>query len=200
VLSFESFRNAGVHFILQHPTILELIILLMRKRNTQPTPCTTATPQLVRGVPKHLFKQLLTDIEASGGLSEGFLLKRICDQNPLSYGSPNSKRRKQIQNRTDRLKKLSATDYQEYLNFFGVHSSRQTHFLIQPENAAVPELPPSPSIMTTPRRTRMSNSGTPPDSPPLFRSPSLLSSAYRGRALDMNGLVNRDLPPPPLCS
>lgn len=156
----------------------------------------TTTPQLLRGLPKHLFKELLIDIEAAGGLSTNFNLKHLCNQKPHSYGIPNSKLRKQIQNRVDRLKNLTAADYQEYLNFFGIFSARQTHFSSPPEasnHQAHDQLPirrhppPSPSafIMSTPRHVMRSISGT-PDSPPVFRSP-LSTATGRGRALEMNG-------------
>jgi hypothetical protein len=171
-------------------------------------PASTVTPQIVRGLKKHLFKQLLLDIEASGGLSENFQLKHICDQKPTVYSVPTSKIRRQVQNRVNRLKKFSATDYQQYLNVFGILSAHQTNFLRSPAEAndqaqdqvlethRFPPLP-SPSIMSAPHRGRMSTNGTQLDSPSVFRS-SHHSTSIQGR-LEMNsqGSYEGESVPPP---
>jgi len=104
--------------------------------NIAEKPASTVTPQIVCGLKKHLFKPLLLDIEASGGLSANFQLKHFCDQKPTVYSKPNSKIRRQVQNRVNRLKKISATDFQKYLNVFGILlSARQTNFLLSPAAA-----------------------------------------------------------------
>jgi len=68
------------------------------------------------GLPGHIQKQVLQDIEESGGLSFTNL-DRLCKRKPEIFGKTNSPLRRQIQNKVARWKKLERVDcYKLLLN------------------------------------------------------------------------------------
>lgn len=68
-----------------------------------------------RGLPTAVLRELLQDIEDNGGLNENLRLKSLCAKKPDVYGLPASARRRAIQNKTQRLKKMSRVAYLELL-------------------------------------------------------------------------------------
>ena len=89
------------------------------------TPVPTATPAGVRGLPLDVLHQLLQDIEDQGGLHNAFQLKALCARKPDVYGMPASAMRRAIQNKTQRLKKMSRESYLELLLSSGIASFQQ---------------------------------------------------------------------------
>ena len=84
--------------------------------------------QFLRGLPKQTLKQLLLDIEGRGGLEASFKLKALCDLKPDIYGLRGTTQRRAIQNRVNRLKKLTPAEHNKLLIYCGVDSSRHTTF------------------------------------------------------------------------
>lgn len=82
----------------------------------------TAMAAKCRGLPTDVLQQLLQDIEDNGGLHDGFKLKALCARKPDVYGLPASARRRAIQNKTQRLKRMSRVAYLELLLSFGISS------------------------------------------------------------------------------
>ena len=97
-----------------------------RIRSTQPSRTNAA------GLPLHVQKSLLQDIEESGGLglvgcgptstssAKAFCLKRICNRRSNIYGEVGSERRRQVQNKVTRWKCLEQADYFLLLADLGV--------------------------------------------------------------------------------
>ena len=75
-----------------------------------------------RGFPMEALKQLLQDIEDQGGWHETFKLKTLCDAKPDVYGLPGTAMRRAVQNKTQRLKKLSRVAYLELLVSLGINA------------------------------------------------------------------------------
>jgi len=108
-------------------------------RNKRPgTPSTPSTPRSGnrkqnftvtspdgRGLPIPIQKNLLEDIELGGGLST-LNLSRLCTLREDLYGKPNSKTRRQVQNKVDKWKKLSSGDYRDLLQQFGILTRQKT--------------------------------------------------------------------------
>lgn len=82
-----------------------------------------AAEQGSRGLGISLSRQLIQDIDDSGGIKQ-FSLKSICDKKPEFYGSKGTSLRRKVQNKVAKWKALSEEKYQdvrfEYL--FGVSS------------------------------------------------------------------------------
>lgn len=85
-----------------------------------------------RGVPQHVLKQLLSDIEEQGGLQSKFTLRAVCDSKPELYGNKGTLQRRAIQNKTHRLKLLHRGEYLELLAFFGIQSSQGRQRVLEP--------------------------------------------------------------------
>jgi hypothetical protein len=73
------------------------------------------------GVSKHVQKQLLQDIEASGEGIAGFKLRTLLAQKPCVYDTFQSDTHKQFQNKLHQWKLLNAVDCYELLCTLGVH-------------------------------------------------------------------------------
>ena len=82
----------------------------------------TTTDTRCRGVPHNVLHQLLQDIEDHGGLQTAFQLKHLCARKPDVYGLPGTTMRRAIQNKTQRLKKMSRAAYLELLLSLGIDS------------------------------------------------------------------------------
>jgi hypothetical protein len=78
-----------------------------------------------RSLPEHVLKTLAQDIEAAGGIGgresrRPFNLPRICEKREDIYGAPDSSRRKAIQNKVDRWRKLTRAEYSTLLQSLNV--------------------------------------------------------------------------------
>jgi hypothetical protein len=74
-----------------------------------------------------VYKALLVDIEAGGGLHvPTFSCKVICNAKPDTYGNAQSKLRRQVQNKVQKLRCMDELQYQRVLNYFGVASGALT--------------------------------------------------------------------------
>lgn len=80
-----------------------------------------------RGLPVHIQKILLEDIEAAGGLGV-CNLPRICNKRVDIYGNPNSKRRRAVRNKVARWKKLKERQYSRLLEQLGLPESSSNQF------------------------------------------------------------------------
>ena len=69
-----------------------------KSRQSNSSTYTTSKIDEVGGVPFHIQKQLLVDIQAAGGLHVA-ALKQLCDLKPEIYGLPASQFRRKIQNK-----------------------------------------------------------------------------------------------------
>lgn len=63
------------------------------------------------GLSSHVQKQLLQDIERSGGIKSKFSLKNICDSKEDVYGLPVSAQRRSVQNKVEIWKNLPREEY-----------------------------------------------------------------------------------------
>lgn len=70
-----------------------------------------------RGLPLHLQKQLLQDIEEAGGC-KAFKFLHLCDRKPDFYGAPGSERRRQIQNKYYKWSNYTSSKYVKLLKTF----------------------------------------------------------------------------------
>ncbi len=77
-----------------------------------------------RGLPPKVLQQLLQDIEDHGGLHGAFKLKPLCARKPDVYGLPGTVMRRAVQNKTQRLKKMSRVAYLELLVSLRIESSQ----------------------------------------------------------------------------
>lgn len=105
-----------------------------------------------QGVPRNVQKQLLQDIEGTGGGISAFFfndtgvyaLKHLCDGREDIYGLPSSNQRRQIQNKVSRWKSLSEDKYYQLLAEYGVQPA------VDP-----PQLPRQQAAAPTTTRTSM---------------------------------------------
>lgn len=94
-----------------------------------------------RGLSLHIQKQLAADIEADGGLS-AFSLKKICNRKTDIYGETCSNRRRQVQNKVFKWKRLEPVEYAYLLTQLKVHS-------VLPTSLQFRESPfPAPTLST----------------------------------------------------
>jgi hypothetical protein len=84
------------------------------------SPIASASNADCRGLPMVVLTQLLQDIEDQGGWHDAFKLKTLCAAKPDVYGLPGSVMRRAVQNKTQRLKKLSRVAYLELLVSLGI--------------------------------------------------------------------------------
>lgn len=105
--------------------IVDLLWLLPTHNSMPQSPILASSKHAMsRGVPQHVLKQLLCDIEEQGGLHSNFTLRSVCDSKPTLYGHKGTPQRRAIQNKTQRLKLLHRREYLELLAFFGIQSSQ----------------------------------------------------------------------------
>jgi len=100
-----------------------------------------------RGLPLHIQKQLLQDIEAAGGLTAA-KLANICNRRSDIYGTPASTRRSQIQQKVKRLKLLSREEYLILLTEHRIFPSElkaDTPLTRTPSRSQQPQPSPLPS-------------------------------------------------------
>ena len=80
------------------------------------------------GLPDVLIKELLTDIEAEGGIhAANFRLNTIINRKPDVYGIEGTKLRRSVQNKTDKLRRISQVQYLTLLNYMGVHANQSSN-------------------------------------------------------------------------
>lgn len=185
-----------------------------RQRSTRPSRTNNA------GLSNPVQKQLLQDIEASGGLqalkSKRRGIAKLCDTKAEIYGLPKSRTRKQVQNKIYKWYSLSEADYYRVLAEFQVQPFSATFASVEIESSEGGEekeeeeadeseteseeeessvetaTPPRPE--TPPRLATPPRPATPPVGRRLSRTPT--SSANRQQATtmaaarDMNVLEN----------
>ena len=105
---------------------------LVRHSSTPPRPsprrrATTEDNQSETVLKEPLVGQLLTDIEAAGGIDSSWKLQDLYNTNPTVYGFPGSNIRHYFQRITNRLKHLSLVQYLELMNYFGILAVTHTH-------------------------------------------------------------------------
>lgn len=103
-----------------------------------------------KGLPQHVQKQLLQDIEQFGGIGVcppgssftrlPFKLQHLCKRRCDIYGRPGTDLRKQVENRVQKLKKLKQADYYRLLAELGVQPQGRR----QEQEEAEPLLTPPP--------------------------------------------------------
>ena len=161
--------------------------------NTVRTPVRANQQQFLRGLANPIFKQLLTDIEERGGLDSATfnLSPRLCNQKPDLYGHRGTPLRRQVQNRTTRLRSLTTAEYNEFLIRFKVASSRHTQLFDLGTSTPTPQPsqtpprsngPSSTRRQTTPTRQSISVIATPPRH--LRSTPAQFVSASRINTMD----------------
>ena len=115
-----------------------------------------------KGLPLHIQKQLLIDIEGAGGL-RACSVKRICDSRIDLFGEAASNLRKQVQNKINRWKELDLPAYYRLLATFSIipqnsqflapsttpeEHQRQQPARTLPTPARRQQLPPTPQPTT----------------------------------------------------
>jgi hypothetical protein len=116
------------------------------------------------GLPLHIQKQLLQDIEEAGGGIAGFKLQHLCNRRPAIYGNKSSDRRRQVQNKFHQWKTLDQTGYYHLLSSFGVQPARNGS-LEESNEEAEPLLEDPTPAPTPPARQHQ----LPPQTPPPTR-------------------------------
>lgn len=91
------------------------------------------------GLPLHVQKQLLQDIENARGISFSYDLKRICDQRQEIYGEPGTERRRQVRNKVQHWRGLERGAYVEIL----------FNLPFQPSGARLSVTPPEPVLSSS---------------------------------------------------
>lgn len=130
--------------------------LSCKRKTQQNAPCPSNEPSN-RGLSYHVEKQLLKDIESSGGI-EFAILGSIINAKPLVYGAKHTKKRKKVQNRYwNYLKRLSSLEYTQLIDSYGIQQEKQE------------EKPPSVPTSV------LSLSPTPSKRQEHFTSPSIIS-------------------------
>jgi len=129
---------------------------------------TTSSPVSLsdsRGLPLHLQKQLLQQIEKEPGGLKHLKLKSLCDRFPQAYGARGSKLREKVQNKVDRWKRLDKNSYGCLLIKLGVDPTTTEASSPAPTNPTSPSRLPrhqkSPSFQPRTPATPLS-----PSSPP----------------------------------
>lgn len=123
------------------------------------------------GLQSHLDKQLIQDIQASGGRGS-FSLAHICDRKQEIYGSPRSSLRRKVANRSDYLRKLSNAEYAQLVSHYGLLPT-STHEESSPPEASPPPSPRPFPEYSSPGVTWSSDTSLPsPSSPSPSSSPT----------------------------
>lgn len=149
-----------------------------------------------RSLPVHVLKSLAQDIEAAGGIGgrdsrRPFNLPRICNKREDLYGAPGSSRRKAIQNKVDRWRKLTRAEYSAVLESLNVQHKIPSSRL--KPSSFEEELPPHPNHQSPPpkRSTQKTAKSTPKKSTtpgrPDIASISLSSMTSRSKFDDLDG-------------
>lgn len=115
-----------------------------------------------RGLPVHVHKQLLQDLETGGGLNVADV-KAICDADMATFGPPGSTLRRTVQQRVGYLKTLSMINYVHLCSELRVPVSRNTLYDVQ---RVAPGLPPHKKGNPTPTRNTILRQGDTPKSTP----------------------------------
>jgi hypothetical protein len=135
---------------------------------------TPATRTNAAGLPLHVQKSLLQDIEESGGLglasfgltsscsAKAFALKNICNRRSDIYGVVGSERRRQVQNKVSRWKCLEQADYYLLLANLGVRPAQGR--TLSTERSSSPPHPPH-------KKPLVSKSTSPADTESTSRFP-----------------------------
>jgi hypothetical protein len=134
-----------------------------------------------KGLPLNLQKQLLQDIEASGGIGDGhgtpFKLLSICNRRSELYGEAGKGGlRRKVQNKVQAWRNLNAVEYYKLLAYLGVQPGLEQSL---PLSAPEPHASyPTPSPTPTPT----------PSTPVLSHRPVYLASMPLKSELDcLNG-------------
>ena len=93
------------------------------------------------GISLNLQKQLLSDIEAAGGL-ELVSLKKLCDSKPDIYGQPASELRRRVQNKVNYWHRLPAIEFQKFLHLLSP-STESSHSRTPPRRRSATASSPS---------------------------------------------------------
>jgi hypothetical protein len=147
----------------------------------QPSSITTG------GLREVILRALLVDIEAAGGIHDpNFNLQTIVNRKPDVYGGVGTTLRRQVQNKTTKLKRLDRIKYLEVLNYLGVSS----HALTRSFSSAAVTAPVTPARLarqidnnTSPR---VNDQLVPFETPPRghVSTSRLLQSAARTLAMN----------------
>lgn len=170
-------RSLGAHFL---PVGLmdeesELDILIAKQQ------ASGRVSRNIRSLPIHVLKSLAQDIEAAGGIGgrdsrRPFNLPRICNKREDIYGAPGSSRRKAIQNKVDRWRKLTRAEYSAVLEALNVRQIvPSAPSPLKP--SSFEEEPPHPNQQSPPpKSTPKTAKSTPKSTTPGRRDIALVSS------------------------
>jgi hypothetical protein len=104
------------------------------------------------GLPTHVQRQLLQDIETAGGIGSGFSLRHICDSKEDIYGTASSSTRRSVRNKVYQWQKVLPRD--EYNLLLATHGIRP-HLLLQASQEVL-----SPVLNHMPSRASFASSTT----------------------------------------
>ena len=126
-----------------------------------------------RGLPLHLQKQLLQDIEASGGFFSSqaksyYFLRNICDKRP-DYGASGSSTREQIRYKFNAWRDFTPPEYFSLLSQFGITPYAGIPSVEEPSKSSPPWTPRTKGPPSPPSSSEESESSSESSPEPRVR-------------------------------